>query len=224
MGSFWVYLIRPVFNFFSKNITLGEAVSKLQIIMAFLREGKESVAPISYITKARDIFDVEVKDDEIEFSNNFMIGCNNGYLAGIKLPDVVFDEMELLARNIFSRLLKKYEADWSDFLNLEINYEDSRIVLPFSNSRVESVFGIFKDDSISTNTKVGNLIDRTELVFNKTINYIMDLDVEHRAKLISESRKKWSVVRESNEQARISHDTEKNERDLARVVFKQEKD
>ena len=224
VGCFWVYLIRPIFHLFSKDMKLGEAVNKLISIRNFLRNGQNSEVPFSYLTEIIRIFpDLEYSQAELEFSKAFMEGYDRGFLNKFKMPEKVWKEMENLARLIFSRILRKYEADWKHLLDSEISAEDSNIFLPFSNARCESVFGFFKDDAISKNTQITNLIDRTILVFNKTMDYVMELDPQVRMDLIDTSRNNWKDARQSNEETRLSFELNKNETDMSRVKFKREK-
>ena len=95
--------------------------------------------------------------------------------------------MEKITRGFLVKFYNKYNKEYGGYINKTFD-EGSKIFL--SNQHVESVFGYFKNRMVDPNTTGHQLIARTELVFNKTLSWVLKQDdVDQIFKEASKSKK-----------------------------------
>ena len=180
--SFWTYLIRPLWSYFSGPVKAAEAQKVLKNVINFLSNSEKLNEPIIHLTKADKIFegiDAFVKppsDDDVIFSQKFMSVLSNKKLNGSSISNKIFTNLENITRKFLAKVHWKYTKEYTFFCNKQLEPEEQVRVILFSNQTTESVFGHLKNTLVDANTSNTQLIHRTCLVFNDTLKWALNAD------------------------------------------------
>ena len=146
ISALWTYLCRPLFTWFSSPRTVGEVKAVLISIIHFLDIGRGEGRPIAHLTNAHKYIPMLGSsihtDQSYQFCRDFVNDLNNHKIHDQTITDSNIQEVEVTLRTIFDRMLVKYEKDYGDVVNQNSLDEDLTIILPWSNQRTESVFGV----------------------------------------------------------------------------------
>ena len=190
---FWVYLIKPVYSFFALPRDSEEAMKVLRNLLNHCKNSDQIKKPICHLTKSIQIFDgissfdSPPSDKSVDFSKDFIEILNTGKINGKKITAKQFSNLEKITRGFLVKFYNKYNKEYGGYINKTFD-EGSKIFL--SNQHVESVFGYFKNRIVDPNTTGHQLIARTELVFNKTLSWVLKQDdVDQIFKEASKSKK-----------------------------------
>ena len=180
--SFWTYLIRPLWSYFSGPVRAEEAQQVLRNVIDFLSNSEKLTKPIIHLTQADKIFekiDAFIKppsDDDVIFSQKFMSILSNRNLNGSKISDKIFNNLENITRKFLAKIHWKYTKEYTFFCKKQLEPEEKVRVILFSNPTTESVFGHLKNTLVDPNTSHTQLIHRTCLVFNDTLKWALKAD------------------------------------------------
>ena len=181
-SCFWVYFISPLWSFFSKPVKAVEAQKVLRNVLAFVENSEKLKKPIQHLTQAGSIFgqiDSFVKeptDENVLFSEKIIGILSNKIMNGSKIPNKIFTDLENITRSFFGKIQWKYLKEYKSFCEKTLSPTEQERFLIFSNQATESVFGHLKNNLVDQNTSHTQLMHRTELVFNDTLNWAFEQD------------------------------------------------
>ena len=101
---------------------------------------------------------------------------NKGVFQGSKIPNSIFSNLEDITRKFLAKIHWKYTKEYTHFCDKKLEPEEEVRVVLFSNQTTESVFGHLKNNLINPNTTHIQLIHRTVLVFNDTLQWALNED------------------------------------------------
>ena len=181
-GVFWVYLLRPLWSYFSKPVKAYEAQKVFRNVFSFIKNPEKLKEPIKHLTQAEQIFNnintyvKEPSDENVEFSEKIIDILNKRDLNGSKISDKQFSELEDITRSFLADIQWKYTKEYKPFSEKKLEPEERDRFVIFSNQATESVFGHLKNNQVSSKTSHFQLMHRTCLVFNDTLNWAFDVE------------------------------------------------
>ena len=179
-GCFWVYFLRPLWSYFSKPVKAYEAQKVLQNVFAFVADSENIKEPIKHLTQADIIFTnistyvKEPSDDNVVFSEKIIDFLNKRNIYGSKITNQQFTELENITRSFFANIQWKYKKEFKFFCDKKLDSSEKDRYVIFSNQATESVFGHLKNNVVSSKTSHAQLMHRTSLVFNDTLNWAFE--------------------------------------------------
>ena len=209
---FWVYFIRPLWSYFSMPVKAKEAQSVLRNVIKFLSDSKSLNEPIIHLTQAEKIFegiDSFIKpptDENVNFSETFMSILGKKVFQGSKISDNIFSNLEDITRKFLTKIHWKYTKEYTHFCDKKLEPEEEVRVILFSNQTTESVFGHLKNNLINPNTTHIQLIHRTCLVFNDTLNWALNAD--NSDAIFAQATKDRKKNKANSKSAALEHDEE----------------
>ena len=192
-ATFWTYFCRPIFNYFSKPLKLGEAKEIISDIRNILVLGSIVETPLNWLTEqCVDLFqnrlEIAFTEDDCSFCSKFMGDYLKGSIHGSNFSATHALKYDRLTRNIFRRLTKKWASDWDEnLLNVALTLEESEYKFHFSNARTESVFGLLKTEQQSKTMLLPNLMQRTLFKFNNVLPNILNLDQDKQSQILDQA-------------------------------------
>ena len=151
-------------------------------VFAFVENSEKLKQPIQHLTQAGSIFDQidsfekEPTNENILFSEKIMDILNKKTINGSKISNKLFTDLENITRSFLGKIQWKYQKEYKTFCETTLSPMEQGRFLLFSNQATESVFGHLKNNLVDANTSNTQLMHRTELVFNDTLNWAFEQD------------------------------------------------
>ena len=205
--SFWIYLIRPVYSYFSKPVDGEEAMKVLNNLLTHCKNSDKIKQPIPHLTKSVEIFDdissfdAPPSDISVDFTKDFIKILTSRKINGHNITKKQFSSLENMTRKFLGKIHDKYQKEYGGFIN---NKFEKGLKIFLSNQHVESVFGHFKNKKCDSNTTVHQLMSRTELVFNKSLSWVMKQDDVDE--IFEEAAKSKKINRDKGNRKSLDHD------------------
>ena len=206
-ACFWVYFISPLWSFFSKPVKAVDAQKVLRNVFAFVKNSEQLKQPIQHLTQAGTIFDQidsfvkEPTDENVLFSEKIIDILNKKTIDGSKISNKIFTDLENITRSFFGKIQWKYQKEYKSFCEITLSPAEQDRFLNFSNQATESVFGHLKNNLVDPNTSHTQLMHRTELVFNDTLNWAFEqndsdslFETAYKSRFINKSQDRVDAI------------------------------